>query len=84
MKLRDALFITGTLLVLALLYLLSVTGRKPPDLPPDRAHVSARTVDECKACHDAGKQSPLRKEHPPKDQCLECHRFKEGRHGVTR
>ena len=83
-RFRDLLFAVGILAVVGLLYYLSATGKKPPAIPPDPQHVEAKTVDDCKGCHAEGKVMPLKKEHPPKDQCFECHRIKSGGHGVMR
>ena len=85
MKMRDILFVVAILAVVAVLYVLSETGAKPPAMPPDTPHASAKTTDECKTCHSEGGLSPLKKEHPPKDQCFECHRLKDGgMHGVVK
>jgi hypothetical protein len=84
MKTRDLYFAIGIIAVIAILYFLSATGKKPPAIPPDTAHVAAVTVDDCKGCHAEGKASPLKKEHPPKDQCFECHKMKKEGHGVMR
>jgi len=77
MKLRDILFIAGLIAVVAVLYFLSMTAKKPPVMPRDDVHISAKTKEDCKACHGPGKVSPLREVHPPKDQCPMCHKLKE-------
>ena len=84
MKRRDMLFIVGVVLVVAVLYFLSTTGRKAPDIPPDVKHASLTTNQECLDCHAPGRESPLKEKHPPKEQCLECHKLKTGGHGVMR
>ena len=84
MKKRDLLFVAGVAVVVAVLYVLSTTGRKPPDIPPDLKHASLTTKQECLACHAPGMESPLNDKHPPKDQCFECHKLKSGGHGVMR
>ncbi len=83
MKFRDLLFMLGIVIVVLALYLLSLTGKKPPAIPPDAQHVAAKTIEDCKGCHAPGKVYPL-KVHPPKDQCFECHKYKETGHGVMR
>ena len=83
MKARDLLFVVGIVVVVGLLYYLSTTGKKPPAIPPDAVHMAAKTKEECLGCHGKGKVFPL-KVHPPKDQCFECHKFKEAGHGVSR
>jgi hypothetical protein len=84
MKRNDILFAVGVVAVVAVLYVLSVSGKKPPDIPPDMDHVAAKTKEDCKACHDKDKISPLPQGHPFKDQCPECHRLKASGHGVMR
>ena len=76
MKKRDILFALGVAVVLGLLYFLSLTGKKPPAIPPDPQHMAATTNQDCQGCHGEGKSNPLRKGHPPKEQCLECHKMK--------
>lgn len=84
MKFRDISFALIILLVVALLYVLSISGKKAPAIPPDAVHVAATTKEDCQGCHGEGKSSPLKKDHPPKDQCFECHKMKSGGHGVMR
>jgi hypothetical protein len=83
MKARDLLFVVGTIVVVVALYLLSLTGAKPPAIPPDAKHIAAKTKEECLVCHGKDKVYPM-KVHPPKDQCFECHKYKEAGHGVMR
>jgi hypothetical protein len=84
MKKRDIYFAAIILVLVAVLYVLSISGKKPPAIPPDTVHVAAATKEDCLGCHAEGKSSPLRKEHPPKDQCFECHKMKATGHGVMR
>jgi hypothetical protein len=35
------------------------------------------TNDSCAACHGPGKRSPLKSSHPPKEDCLLCHKMKK-------
>jgi len=58
--------------VLGGLALLSSRGSHPPPLPDDGDH---RTLsnDHCDPCHGPRSPSPLKKDHPPKPQCLTCH-----------
>ena len=81
MKRRDTLFIAGVALVVAVLFVLSTTGRKPPDIPQDVKHAALTTNKQCLACHAPGLESPLKEKHPPKEQCLECHKLKPGGQG---
>jgi hypothetical protein len=60
--------------VLLLLYFLSSSGEKPPPIPPDTTHAGLTTNDVCMPCHGAGKEAPLKDTHPPKEQCVICHK----------
>jgi len=67
-----AVFVLG---VLSLLFFLS-TSKKVPLIPADALHSGITTNDGCAACHGPGKRSPLLPTHPPKEQCLVCHKAK--------
>jgi hypothetical protein len=66
--------IAGALAVLLLLYFLSSSGKKPPIIPADAVHTGLATNESCAPCHAPGKQSPLKETHPPKEQCVVCHK----------
>jgi len=61
------------LAILALLFFLS-SRNKAPMLPDDEAHKQALSNALCLSCHGPGKQAPLKPSHPPKEQCLLCHK----------
>ncbi len=73
MKSSRSLIIVTVAVVLALLYL-SSTAKKPPVIPPNAAHKGITTQEGCTVCHAPGKSSPLKETHPPKEQCLVCHK----------
>jgi nitrate reductase cytochrome c-type subunit len=60
--------------VLLLLFFLSSSGKTPPVIPANANHAELKTNDSCLACHAPGKQAPLKPAHPPKEQCLTCHK----------
>ncbi len=64
--------------VILLLFYLSSTGKKAPVIPSDAAHQGIRTQEGCTACHAPGKMSPLKENHPPKEQCFVCHKAGKG------
>ena len=74
MKPRDISFVVAVLAVLALLYYLSISGRELPKIPSDAVHIAAKVKQDCEGCHAPGKSSPLKPQHPPKDQCFVCHK----------
>jgi mono/diheme cytochrome c family protein len=43
-------------------------------LPRDETHLQVLSNSLCQTCHGPGKQSPLKPSHPPKEQCLLCHK----------
>ncbi len=61
--------------ILLFLFFLS-SGKKAPVVPADGVHKGALTDAACVLCHAPGKQVPLKSTHPPKEQCLICHRLK--------
>ena len=73
-------FVAFALAVLLALFFLS-SVRKPPLIPFDDLHKAVTTNAACAECHAPGKQAPLRQEHPPKEQCLTCHKLKQARIG---
>jgi len=60
--------------IIAVLAILSSSGKKAPSIPPDNIHSTITTQEGCAACHAPGKQWPLKASHPPKEQCLICHK----------
>jgi hypothetical protein len=60
--------------VLILLFFLSSSGKKPPVIPLDGRHANLKTNEACLACHAPEKQAPLKDTHPPKEQCVTCHK----------
>ncbi len=73
MKGTFGLVLAAVVIVLGLFFL-SSTGEKPPLIPQNAAHRDITTAEGCAACHAPGKPSPLGEKHPPKEQCLVCHR----------
>jgi cytochrome c553 len=66
------------LALLAFLFFLS-SRKTAPVLPVDEAHQQSLSNSLCLTCHGPGKQSPLKPSHPPKEQCLLCHRTRTAR-----
>jgi hypothetical protein len=69
---KNILFIVIALSIIASLYLVSRKQFVP--IPADEQHIGVTVKEECLKCHGPGKISPLKKDHPPKDQCFECHK----------
>jgi len=64
--------------IILLLFFLSGAGKKPPRIPFDSLHADLRTSESCLPCHAKGKSAPLRDMHPPKEQCVVCHKPRKG------
>ena len=67
--------IAAALFLLSFLFYLSSRNAVPP-IPADALHNGAVTNDSCNPCHGPGMQAPLKPGHPPKEQCLTCHKRK--------
>jgi hypothetical protein len=83
MAVRDRIFITIIVMVLMLL-LFATLRKRPPATPADATHLpflqalgrgESRTEVErrCPECHNP-RDLPFPGKHPPKEQCLICHR----------
>ncbi len=72
---KNVAFILSAAAVILLLVVLS-SGKKPPLIPADNAHATLTTEAACTGCHAPGGTSPLKPSHPPKEQCLVCHKRK--------
>lgn len=72
MKKNLPLILVALAVVLFLFFLSS--RKKVPAIPDDAVHRSATTNGACLACHSPGNRSPLKENHPPKEQCLTCHK----------
>ncbi len=65
------------LAVLLMLFSLSSSGKQAPYIPIDVFHRDVTNNVACTTCHTPGMQAPLKKTHPPKEECLVCHKAKK-------
>lgn len=72
MKSSRTLAVLAALILIFLFYLSS--SHKVPAIPQDERHKNAITNASCIECHAPGRQAPLKATHPPKEQCLICHK----------
>jgi mono/diheme cytochrome c family protein len=72
-----AIFLVFVALIVGLLFTLS--GNKSPRIPNDEYHVVFDAEEVCRGCHGPEGDAPRKETHPPKDQCLECHKVKDNR-----
>lgn len=70
-------FIIFTLAVLGILY--SISGERSGRIPDDEAHRVITTSAACLVCHAPGMEHARKAKHPPKDDCLLCHKTKRYR-----
>lgn len=82
---RDLLVIAPIVLVLAMLIIMSTGGQQAKMVPADDKHRPfyeamekgadrVKTEGGCTTCHNP-QANPLPKKHPPKEQCLICHKL---------
>jgi hypothetical protein len=71
------IFIVFVLAVVGLLF--AISGDRSPRIPEDDMHAGLTEQASCLECHAPGKEAALSPAHPPKDQCLLCHKRKRGR-----
>ena len=62
-----------------ILFLVLISGKRAVYVPADAQHAGLTTNAACIECHAPGKEAPLKKDHPPKDECLTCHKYKKKR-----
>jgi hypothetical protein len=62
--------------IVLLVIALTIVSRstQPPRLPADNDHRGLSSNASCRPCHGEGSPSPLKPGHPPKDDCVHCHR----------
>jgi cytochrome c553 len=72
-----AIFLVFVGLVVGLLFTLA--GNKSPRIPDDENHAVFNVEEVCWECHGPEGDAPRKETHPPKDQCLECHKVKDNR-----
>lgn len=68
------IFIAFVLAVVGFLF--SISGKKYPQMPADANHIGMTDTQLCMECHGPGKQLPQKATHPPKFECLKCHKQK--------
>jgi len=71
------IFIVFVFAVLGFLY--AISGKKYSQLPADSSHINVTDTAPCMECHGIGKQNALKSTHPPKFDCLKCHKQKRAK-----
>jgi len=70
---KSLIFFGGILLMVGSLALLA-GPRTKRYVPEDENHPRPLVVTTCRDCHAPGKMAPQPPDHPPKEQCMLCHR----------
>jgi cell division protein FtsN len=81
---RDVLAVAVVIIVIVV-FIMSAAHKKPKQVPiDDKHHAFYQSVEKgqdrvevekgCVICHNP-QAIPLSKQHPPKEQCLICHRL---------
>jgi hypothetical protein len=70
---KNLVFYGGALLMVGTLTLLA-GARKTRYVPLDEHHPRPLVVTQCRDCHAPGRMAPQSAKHPPKEQCMLCHR----------
>lgn len=73
---KNIIFAAIVAAIVGLLYILSLETVVP--IPQDENHIGIDEEIQCFDCHGEGEEFQRKKEHPPKDQCFECHKVEEG------
>jgi cytochrome c553 len=63
-------------IVVILVFLFSISGKKYPQIPADSAHQQITDAGQCLTCHGSDGKHPRKPSHPPKDECTKCHKKK--------
>ncbi|MEK6742528.1 MAG: hypothetical protein AABZ15_02910 [Nitrospirota bacterium] len=66
-------------LAAAMMVVFALADRNAPFIPSDVFHTIVINNSACTTCHTPGKQAPLKVSHPPKEECMFCHRMKRQR-----
>ena len=61
-------------LAAAMMVVFALADRNAPFIPRDVFHAIVITSAACTTCHTPGKQAPLKASHPPKEECMSCHK----------
>lgn len=73
---KNIIFVIGMLAVLGLF--IAISGDRAHQMPSDENHISVTDVELCKACHIQEGMTMVSEKHPPKFECLKCHKIKKG------
>lgn len=71
---KNIIFVLGMLAVLGIF--IAISGDRAHQMPADENHISVTDVEMCKGCHISEGMTMVSEKHPPKFECLKCHKIK--------
>lgn len=71
---QTVIFIAFVLVVIFLLS--SISGERSARIPDNPVHVNLTDIEYCLTCHGPGGEYMRSENHPPKDNCIICHKIK--------
>jgi hypothetical protein len=75
MKIKGALVLAALAAGMIVVFVLAERGA--PLIPRDIFHTIVINNSACMTCHTPGKQAQLKASHPPKEECMFCHKVKQ-------
>jgi hypothetical protein len=60
-------------------FLFLVSGERAHRIPDDENHMVFDDNEVCMPCHGPGQPYARKPTHPPKDDCIKCHKVKRTR-----
>ena len=77
MKIGGALILAA--LAAAMMVVFALADRHVPFIPRDIFHTIVINNAACRTCHTPGKQAQMKASHPPKEECMLCHKTRQSR-----
>ncbi len=74
---QTVIFIAFVLAIIGLLT--AISGERSARIPDDPVHVNLTDSEYCLTCHGPGGEFMRPENHPPKDNCIICHKTKRDR-----
>ena len=77
MKIRGALILAA--LAASTVVAIVLADQHAPFIPGDVFHDIVISNAACTTCHTPGKHAALKASHPPKEECMSCHKARHSR-----
>ncbi|MBI4843188.1 MAG: hypothetical protein HY809_02535 [Nitrospirae bacterium] len=76
---KNILFIFAMLAVFGFFW--AISGERAHQMPADDNHIFVTDTALCKGCHIPAGSNVVSEKHPPKFECLKCHKAKRASGG---